>query len=242
MRIELTDIINKEKGKKGIVLGLGPSAKKYLKQIRHLENNDEYIIISCNTIDEMSDIIPDYWVLASSVDTIQSMHQRINKCPKTTVVYADSVDMTPKEKVKSLLSVNYIPYDQRHFDNKNCPVGYCCNHREEDRLTIQELLKKYTNYNLHYSTSHTVANHMLALAILLGLNPIYITGVDLDYRLGYLDNKTHNDDHFDVWLHEIISDFKTQNDSANNVGVKIINLSDFSKLNRVIHTDPSITF
>jgi hypothetical protein len=132
---------------------------------------------------------------------------------------------------------NYIGYDQRHFNNSkcnNCPNG--CDNFIEDRLTIQEELQNFTNYNKRYSSGDTVAVHMLALSILLGCKKIYITGVDLDYTKGYYNSSMLNGDSFDPYLQNILNDLKIINSSAKNIGVEIINLSQSSHLSTVLKT------
>jgi hypothetical protein len=39
--------------------------------------------------------------------------------------------------------------------------------------------------NIHYSSGSSIALHMIALALLMDCNPIYVTGVKLDYRVRY---------------------------------------------------------
>ena len=41
----------------------------------------------------------------------------------------------------------------------------------------------------HYSTGDTVAMHAIAFAIIMGCNPIYVSGLDLDYNKGYANAK-----------------------------------------------------
>jgi hypothetical protein len=199
----------------------------------------------------MTKIYADFWVIASSVMTIDFMYERFNSKPNTTVLYADTADVSEKDYADRMLSVNYIPYDQRHFGGMNCtdlisselsllggydPANKCCKHIIQGRKTIQERLMNFTGYERHYGTGDSVAVHMLALAVLLGLNPIYICGVDLDYSKGYVDEKTTNPDSFDPWLDRLGSDFSIINESAKNIGVKIINLSSESMLKNIMET------
>ena len=111
----------------------------------------------------------------------------------------------------------------------------CCNRR--GRLTLQEEVSKYTNYDKLYSPStHTSAINMIAFAILMGCSPIYINGMDLDYQSSkgsyakLKDNVSMPDIARNAWSdwrkQWITRDFNIINDSANNIGTKIINLKE----------------
>jgi hypothetical protein len=224
-----------------IVCGLGPSLSKNIDYIKN--NRDEIIIISCNDVDINTDLIPDFWVFANSIQTLTFMYERFKKNNKSIIVHADSVDSTSREWIESNMSeFNYIGYDQRHFNNQkcnDCPNG-CLNFIEK-RLTLQEVLQNYTNHITRYSTGDTVAVHMLALSIIMGAKKIYITGVDLDYKKGYYGNNTINGDSFDPYLDNILNDFKIINESAKKIGVEIINLSDMSSIKDIFKTETKIT-
>ena len=103
----------------------------------------------------------------------------------------------------------------------------CC--RNKMQTTIQEMLQKTSDYESHYSTGDTVTLHTIAFAILMGCNPIYISGLDLDYSLGYASEMSFpmNMDHYSVWQEgkkNLINDLNILNDSAKNRGIEIINL------------------
>jgi|TARA_R110000851_G_scaffold332336_1_gene508148 hypothetical protein len=107
--------------------------------------------------------------------------------------------------------------------------GRCCKMIDRTQLTIQEELQKQTGLDRHYSTGDTVALHAIAFAILMGCSPIYLSGVDLSYRLGYArkDIALHQD-HFTLWEDNhknLISDLTILLDSANNKDIKIMNLN-----------------
>ena len=234
----LIDIINKEKNKTAVICGLGPSLSNNIDYIRN--NRKDLVVISCNDVDLNTDLVPDYWVFANSVQTAPSMVNRFKNYPNTTIVHSDSVDTTPREWLKENLSdMDYVGYDQRHFDNSKC--RYCpngCDNFIENRLTIQEELQKFTNYNFRYGPGDTVAIHMTALAILLGCKKIYITGVDLDYKKGYYNSNRPPmlSTEFDPFLSNILRDFKIIDDSAKNIGVEVINLSYDSHLASILNT------
>lgn len=240
------------KDKIGFVCGMGPSLKPYLNHlVKASSDKQSNVFISCNDFDLMTNINADYWVIANSVLTINNFYHRFNKKSNTTIVYAESVDMTDRDFVSKTLKINYVPYDQRHFGGMNCndlvnsnlkslggyaPNGTCCKHIIKERRTIQETLMDITGYEKHYGTGNSVAVHMLSLAVILGLNPIYMCGVDLDYSKGYIDGKTFNPDSFDPWMDRIMDDFTIINESAKKIGIEIINLSQESILSKILTT------
>jgi hypothetical protein len=152
-----------------------------------------------------------------------------------------------------MLKVHHIPYDHCHFSNQRC--GKCCvpvadfNNKQvyfvkiecrvlPSRLTIQEELQNYTKYSTHYGTGSTVALHATALAVLLGCNPVHVYGVDLNCRLGYVDNKSQPKalHAFDENLTDITNDFDIINKSAHNIGVRLVNYSKSSPLKDIMET------
>lgn len=121
----------------------------------------------------------------------------------------------------------------RHLSNFGLATdGKCCSMNTPKRVTIQEYLMKLSGHNEHYSTADTVSFHAIAFAIIMGCNPIYVAGMDLDYSKGYAD-KTKTD-----WMHKELgpnswtptrinleNDIKILNDSAKKRGLSIINLN-----------------
>ena len=215
------------------------------------KQKDKFVTFVCNDVDEIlkniglnliKDINPDYWVVSSTVMTVSSNYKNFNclKDNQGKLLFANSTDLT--KKPEQLLEIDYLTYDQRHFNNKSCPIppeSGCCEFCRElipNRLTIQEELQKYTGFDKHYGTASTVALHMLAFAILMGCKKIYLSGIDLNYNLGYFDRKTENPDSFKLWLGEILEDFKIIKSSADLKNIEIINLSKISPLKQIFTT------
>ena len=233
MKLEFKDIINKHKGKKCIVVGHGPSLNPYLDKLKDYKNNG-YIIIGCNNWNEFYiNTPPHYWLNANNADDTKTFLNVINT-HKPIWIYADSVDLADKKWIEENINVDYLPYDQRHFEGKRCSScdSYGCDkYLNPNRLTIQEELKKYTNFKKRYNSGHTVAVHMLAFSILLGCSEIYVIGLDFDYHIGYAKNTTNRAIpenaywHFDLdrYGSEILEDVKTIYKSAQKVGVKMYN-------------------
>ena len=109
--------------------------------------------------------------------------------------------------------------------------GRCCRRIKKNRLTIQEELQQVSGFNQHYSTGDTVALHLIAFAIIMGCNPIYVAGLDLDYAKGYADSKVNvpiNMGAYNDWsrLREnLLNDLYILNKSAKLRDIKVINLN-----------------
>ena len=229
MRLEIKDILNKHKNQKCLLIALGPSLNTYYDKLLRLKE-EGYVIFSCGEWTYFHDFCPpDYWVLANNVQTTVTSLERINKY-KATWLYSDTVDLTDYSFLEKNLKVDWLPfghaksgiwtpYDHpRHIINK-------------DRLTIQEELQKYTNYEKQYSTASTVALHMVAFAILMGFANINLIGMDFDYGLGYAKNsdniKPIELNHFDMYKNDILRDMLIIANSAKNLNsnIKIYNLN-----------------
>jgi hypothetical protein len=65
---------NKHVGKIAFVCGLGISLSDTIDYIK--KNREDIILISCNDIDILTDLQPDYWVFANSCQTAHFMHNR----------------------------------------------------------------------------------------------------------------------------------------------------------------------
>jgi len=113
----------------------------------------------------------------------------------------------------------------------------CC-HRITDRLTLQEELQRHSGYNQHIGTGTSVGTFALISAVLMGCNPIYIAGFDMDYQKGYANPAATNFKHrlnpgaIGHWkkIHRntIINDLTILRESAALLGIEIINLNKFS--------------
>jgi len=202
--MKIKDIINSQKNKSCLIVVHGPSLNKYLDKFDEYCNNR--ILIGCNQWYRYFNKIPDYWIIANPSLAIDIMKDKIKahhnfSSHKPMLIYADSLDLTPKNQIPKLLeNIPYIGYDQRHFNNQRCKQGVyyrnghnCCEHIEQGRLTIQEELQAYTKYHEHYGSGDTVLVHMIAIGILLGCKEIEIIGADLNYSQGYARSLPNED-------------------------------------------------
>ncbi len=245
-QLQFKDIVDREKGKTGFVLGLGPSLRNHVDKILNIQDDREnYGIVSCNNFDHhYHSLNPGYWMLAQPAAgdwpfCITNLYPRINAKPKTVFLYTDCLDLTPKNIVADLITGEYLGYDQRHFNGERCgwknqdgsePI--CCNGIIPGRLCIQEEFMKYTGVDYRYGCGDTVSVHMLALCVMLGFKTVYVTGIDLDYSKGYANNTLPETqfrtamgmssiNNSPAMVKRIIEDLKIIKASAENVGTSI---------------------
>jgi|TARA_R110002020_G_scaffold79757_2_gene199523 hypothetical protein len=108
---------------------------------------------------------------------------------------------------------------------KCCPTGLSS--------TLQEKLMEFTGHEQHAGPGQTVGLFCIMFAILMGCNPIYVGGLDLDCTLGYGKNAnpkaTFNQGHIGHWKKIyrkfLIDDMRIINESAKLMGIDIINLN-----------------
>jgi hypothetical protein len=113
-------------------------------------------------------------------------------------------------------------------------TGKCCKYIGPK--TLQEALQEYTGHTQHMGTGQTVGLFSVAFAVIMGCNPIYITGLDLDCSLGYANGSNpldqYNAGHMGHWKtifrEVLLNDMRILDESARLVGTKIVNLNENS--------------
>lgn len=108
----------------------------------------------------------------------------------------------------------------------------CCDENVPPRKTLQEYLRDISDCEQHYSTGDSVTVHALAFAIIMGCNPIYVSGLDLDYNKGYANEEKEDWKHkansvnaFTPVRDNFLNDLNVLNKSAELRGLEIINLN-----------------
>jgi hypothetical protein len=229
MKQTIQDIIDRHKNTPALIVAHGPSYNDHKERIQEYKNKG-IIIFDCNEWYMFQSIPPHYWVVANNEYTVVNYYKIINSY-SSLYIYADSVDLTHRDFVNKILNVDYLPYDQRHNGCQPCTPNRskCCDNIIQGRLTLSEELMKYTGHTQQPALIGSVVLNEIIFAILMGCNPIYITGMDLDYREGYADlgqnhivvpRVEHNS-----WQAYAIPNLKIINDAAKNINVKIINLN-----------------
>jgi hypothetical protein len=114
----------------------------------------------------------------------------------------------------------------------------CCHKIDNNNQTIQEVLQSYSGHNQHLGPGVTTGTFAITFAILMGCNPIYVSGLDLDYSKGYANIISEKDNEIDLSPHvgswsvvmkdSVLSDLKILKESAELAGTEIINLNSTS--------------
>jgi len=200
---KIESIINLHKGKPGYVIGLGPSLSSHLQFFKDIDKESN-CVISCNNVDIMTDIIPHYWVIANNLPefAVHNNSTRFNKMP-SCLIYNYRADGSQYSLSKpgiydserldieeNMLSIDFIPFhDAIRMDSSIASH----NITELSDKTFHESYCEYVGVEVWDpkdigASLTTVALHMLKIAIMSGCNPIKISGVDLDYTKGYVNN------------------------------------------------------
>jgi hypothetical protein len=110
--------------------------------------------------------------------------------------------------------------------------GKCCKNKLD--ITLQEKLQELSGHSQHMGPSQTVGMFAVVFAVLMGCNPIFVSGLDLDCTLGYADTNgtpiqgfnAGNVGHWKVSFRDFLTDdMRILDESAKLLGVKIINLN-----------------
>ena len=235
-RITFNKIENIEKDKIGLCIATGPSVIPYVSDLNMMsdDNRNKYCFLGLNQFENHFDFNVDYRVVCNDYLTVARNFKLFNSNSSSTLLYSDSADLTDKYVANKLLKIKYLSWDQRHFNNKECiNKAKCCKQIETNRLTIQEELMNYTKSNVYYSNGSTVSIHMIAFSILLGCKIIYLFGLDLNYKLGYVTSNQKNNDSFEPHLKNILNDLEIIDNMAKNIGVKIYSTCNNSPINNI---------
>lgn len=226
MKLEVKDLIGKHKNKPGLVIGHSPVLNFYSNYLDTWKNENKFVQFETNEWYDFRNEPPNYWVLANNQLTTDKIVNILLQKQKleTILCYAYSADHTDISNIN--FPVDYLPYDERHYYGKECGSGICCNYRKEGVLTLSQEIQKLTKYKDIYPRGvGTSIVHAVAFAILTGCNPIYIVGVNLDYKLGYAKNTGNilappNSDMND-YLSPTLKAFEVLRNSAKKIGINI---------------------
>ncbi len=247
MKLQIKDILYKHKNIPSIVIGHGPHLDNIKPRLQELKNKG-FILVGTNDWYCFYDVEPHHCVICNHIYSISRNYEDMNKY-KTTIIYADTQELTNRKRIDDILKVDYLPYDFRHIGCNPCSpypkwryfwehehhfpdeAKTCCDHFISGRLTLQEELQKLSGHKEMCSIGITL-NKQLQFSILLGCNPIYLAGFNLDYSVGYstLIKPTRLETDTTSWKEPEMqntyhNDFRIMNESAKLLGIKIINLN-----------------
>jgi hypothetical protein len=124
----------------------------------------------------------------------------------------------------------YLPRNKGNYGH-SIHCNKCCLNNIPSRKTIQESLQELSGHDQHYSTGDTVTIHAIAFAVIMGCNPIYVAGLDLDYEKGHAALKRVEPGAAAEGKHSwhdcsanLLNDLQILQDSARRRGINIINL------------------
>ena len=298
MKLVLGDIVNKHKDIPCVVALHGPSLTPFIHRVEELQKNKGFLRISVNEWYDFFSTKPDYWVVSNTEFTIKNSMvpnhtwDEYFQWPKNIfnemgipLIFNETADLTETEFIENYLKCDYLPYDAKHFKNKDCrsilnsfrsyyeknsnfnfleygnndemwkPLtlngarchpsyakfasawardNKCCHKIDHTRRTIQEQLQAHTGNDSHMGPGVSVAFHALATAVLMGCNPIYVAGLDLEMEKGYAQTRTNRKqvinqgamEHWTKVFNNVIeSDLRILRESAEKLGIDIINLN-----------------
>lgn len=196
MQIESYDwLVDREKGRPCLVAGTAPSAVDF----PYDRFDGVYVTCGDGPLRFRDIFQPNYWVNANNEFPIPEEHlDIINGFPRTAFIFSDSVAYSRRRMdlsfLRDNLRVDWLAYDQRHFGGRPCNDKslLCCEllRQYPGRITLQEFLQKKFSTPGHYSAGSTTALHALAVAILLGCDPIYLQGIELPRKAADYTHKT----------------------------------------------------
>jgi hypothetical protein len=260
MKLSYDNITNKHKDTACVIALHGPSLHKHRTQIQDLQKDKKLLRISTNEWWEHFKVKPDYLVVSNGELNIRDSFEKTGIfCPSTgrqyprlqqsllsiddiPLLYNMTADLTDPEYVEKNMTVDYLPYDTKHFKGRSCfeilnsfkkhhdqehnlnfkeygnnsqmwqmpdikdenvnpycahvhgqiaaawsrnKSSKCCINRTQNNRTLQEHVQHITGHAQHMGPGQTVGLFCVAFAIIMGCNPIYIVGLDLDYGAGY---------------------------------------------------------
>jgi len=109
--------------------------------------------------------------------------------------------------------------------------GKCCHHAGP--ITLQEKFQEISGHMQHPGPGHTVGLFSIMFAVIMGCNPIYVAGLDLDCSAGHAtganERASYNSGHMGHWKKIfrdfLLDDMRIIKESAEMLGIEIINLN-----------------
>tara|TARA_R110000824_G_scaffold101386_6_gene240879 strand:- start:12836 stop:13972 length:1137 start_codon:yes stop_codon:yes gene_type:complete len=96
----------------------------------------------------------------------------------------DINDPILKEIIPNTKELEYSIFVHKNIAGHWSPKNKCCRNLDGS-LTLQEELQVLSGHEQHMTPGHTVGMFALTFAVIMGCDPIYVSGFDLNYNLGY---------------------------------------------------------
>jgi hypothetical protein len=186
MEINFSEIIKNKNNEPCVIVGPGPT----MLDFPYKDFDGTIITIGDAALRGRDILVPDFWVCSNSHFPVPEINYHldiINSFNETIFVFAESelyglLWKKSDEYLNKNLKINWLMFDERHFNGKSCfPRKQCCDliKTRSGVHTIQELVSKIFKSKEVAKQGGTVFEYALCLSLILGCNPIYIQGVDL---------------------------------------------------------------
>ena len=186
MEINFNYLNDKHLNENCLILGSGPT----MNQFDFMGFKGKIIFIG-TTILRIKNIKPDYLVSGNNIFPVVNIKEHLNflnSFKNMTWLMSDTCcyqDIWPyDERLFKKLKIDYLKFDDRHFNKKYCnPKKKCCDLIDiklNNTNLVNEIEKKYEiPYNFTHIQGASVFDSALLFCVLMGFKNIYIQGVDL---------------------------------------------------------------
>lgn len=232
MKKDISYFYNKHKNNPALILCHGPQLNELTPKLESIKNKG-VIIFGCNEWLEFYDTEPTYWVLSGCmIKQLIKMGYSI----KNTIIYNDAIDVINYSEAGEYIKRDYIVFYSRKDDKANRKLKDL----DQTRDTIQDQIQAFTGSEENFGIGCNVSVYMLCCAILMGCNPIYLGGVNLDYQGGYADHKRIDlsidksldkfkagwEGRFDPFKEDFVKQTSIILNSAKKIGIDIYNTNE----------------
>ena len=191
----INSFIDKHKNEKCVIVGASHTMHKF-----NFENFDgKKIILGTTLLRIKKRFKPDYLISSNNIFPVPEIKEHLdilNSYKNMTWFFTNSqlysnIWTKSKSFLGKNLKINYVAFDDRHFNKKKCkPKKTCCSFLKiyPNNINIYDLLIKKASLNKEnykFDQGISIAEAGLALALLMGFKEIYITGVSLSLNKKY---------------------------------------------------------
>jgi hypothetical protein len=119
VKLQIRDIQDTKQEKAAIICGHGPSLGPIKERIEELQSQGSLDRFSLNNWYDYFSTTPTYWIISNTNFNIFNMYHQMNEFA-VPIFYSIDGDPTEQSFIDANLKCDYLPYDQRHFKQKNC--------------------------------------------------------------------------------------------------------------------------
>jgi len=188
MEINIEQLKNKHSNKPCVIVG----GSQTMHNFNYKKFNGIIIVIGSAILRVHNKFHVDYIINSNNEFPVPEIPSHLNFLNKfrnnTTWIMSDtncysSIFKPNKNIWDNKIKINYVKYDDRHFNQKPCsPKKNCCNYLRlyPGRKNIFEITSEfYKERNFIKTTGTSVAEAALAVSLILGCSPIFMQGIDI---------------------------------------------------------------